>query len=128
MIIVLVTVGLPAIASAQDGGDGGGDGGTGLNYPDSTSSGLPRENVTGPSAAGRSPGTWTLTAIGRFANLHGRSIDQFGGAEYSAQPDVPRRRTFLLTFLPEAFAIINELILAYIVAIQTGQTPTTQPG
>lgn len=125
LILVLTATGFPAGALAQDGGDG--DGGTGLNYPDSTSNGLPRQNVTGSAVTGRSPSTWILSATARYAQLHRRSVDEFGGADFNAEPTVPRRRIFLLAFLPDAFAILNDLILAYIIAIRGGEVPTTLP-
>lgn len=128
LIGILMTAGLPTGAFAQDDGDDG-DGDTGLSYPDPITTGLPRQNVTGSATASRAPGTWILSATGRFAELHRRSIDEFGGADFNQGPrPEPRRRTFLLAFLPQAFAIINELIQAYILAIQAGgQTSTTQP-
>jgi len=125
VIAVLVSVGLPAAAFGQDGGNGGDDDeGPGFTFPDPISPDLPRDNVTGSAVSGRAPGTWIRSAAGRFGQLHGRSINEFGGTDFSQAPAPSRRETFLMAFIPEVFAIINDLIQAYVTAISAGETAT----
>ncbi len=113
--VLFIGMALPSTSYAQE--DGGGVTGP---IPDPTSGGLPRDNLgTSPT-----PGSWLSAAAARFSTAHSAAIDQFGGVEYSQEPSIPRRRTFLFTFLPNAFAILNELIQTYILAVETGTLAT----
>lgn len=117
---VLLTAGYPTTGYAQSG-----DGGAVGNLPDPTSPGLPRQNVTGSAISQRAPGNWIRSAINRSNVFQNRALEEFGGVEYSQEPQPRRRQIFLLAFIPEAFAIINDLIQAYMLAVQTGETATS---